>query len=94
MDDFLTTLWGIANADYANCDKAGRDTIGDYTIDTCETPDFGWETALWKGSGDIVIVARYTNKEEAIRGHQDWMNVCNLKPTKVWSVQLDEYVTL
>lgn len=72
----------------------GKDKVGDYTVSTVDTPDAGWETAIWKEGGEIVVVARYATKEEALEGHQDWVEGCKLNPTVAWSVQLGEYITL
>lgn len=94
MDDFFSILFGLICADYDKAEKVGRTRVGEYTIDTCDTVDQGWETAVWKGSGTIVIVQRYNSKEEAKEGHEAWCTACTLNPTKVWSVQLDEYIKL
>ena len=91
MDDIFSTLFGILNANYDLADKVGRDQVGDYTIDTCDTVDQGWETAVWKGDGDMIIVARYESKEEAEQGHEDWVTICRTNPISAWSVQLDSY---
>ena len=92
MDDIFSTFFGILNGNYDTAEKIGRDTVGDYTIDTCDTIDQGWETAVWKGDGDIIIVARYDTKEEAQQGHEDWIDVCKTNPSAAWSVQMDAYV--
>ena len=42
----------------------------------------------------MVIVERYTDKEEAIRGHEKWCDFCKLEPKTVWSVQLDREISL
>lgn len=96
MDDFEMIVLSVL-ANLQGCNKkeiGGRDEIGDYTVSTVNTIDAGWETAIWKGHGTIVVVARYATKEEALQGHQDWIKVCELCPTTAWSVQKDEYVTL
>jgi hypothetical protein len=92
MDSIESLIKGILNANPATCDKVGRDRVGAYTIDTCHTCDQGWETAVWKDEGEIIIVARYETKEEAQIGHEDWISVCKLNPTSAWSVQCDEYI--
>ena len=56
MDSLFDLMFGIMNNDYSKDDKVGHDVIGDYTIDTCDTVDQGYETAMWKGDGDIIIV--------------------------------------
>ena len=91
MDSIYSTIFGAFFADYEHCDKAGRDTVGDYTIDTCLTIDQGWETAVWRGNGPIIIVGRYPSKESAIKGHEDWVEACRLSPMLAWSVQTDCY---
>ena len=89
MDSIESLIEGILNANYATCEKIGRDYVGAYTIDTCYTFDQGWETAIWKDGGEIIIVARYESKEEAQIGHEDWVSVCRLYPVSAWSVQYD-----
>ena len=91
MDNIYSTLFGALFGNYATAEKVGRDTVGEYTIDTCYTLDQGWETAVWKGSNDMIIVARYPDKESAQEGHEDWVAACALNPTGAGSVQCDEY---
>lgn len=92
MDSLFDLLFGIMNNDYSKADKAGHDVIGDYTIDTCDTADQGYETAMWKDNGDIIIVERYPNKMRAEIGHSKWCEFAKTNPKFVYSVQLDEYV--
>lgn len=93
MDNIYSTLFGALFGNYAAAEKVGRNTVGEYTIDTCYTIDQGWETAVWKNNGDIIIVARYASKESALEGHNDWVAACALNPTEVWSVQTEQYET-
>ena len=92
MDSLLDLMFGIMNNDYSKADKVGHDVIGDYTIDTCDTIDQGYETAMWKDDGDIIIVERYPNKMRAEIGHSKWCEFAKTNPKFVYSVQLDEYV--
>ena len=92
MDSLFDLLFGIMNNDYSKADKVGNDIIGDYTIDTCDTVDQGYETAMWKDDGDIIIVERYPNKMRAEIGHSTWCEFAKTNPKFVYSVQLDEYV--
>ena len=46
MDRFEDLLFGILNNNRELSDLVGRDTVGDYTIDTCYTIDQGYETAV------------------------------------------------
>lgn len=92
MDSLFELMFGIMNNDYSKADKAGHDVIGDYTIDTCDTVDQGYETAMWKGDGDIIIVERYPNKERAEAGHTKWCEFAKTNPDHVYSVQVDEHV--
>ena len=92
MDSFFDLMFGIMNNDYSKADKVGNDIIGDYTIDTCDTIDQGYETAMWKGDGDIIIVERYPNKMRAEVGHSKWCEFAKTNPKFVYSVQLDEFV--
>lgn len=91
MDNFWDLMFGIMNNNYEIAEKVGRDTVGPFTIDTCYTADQGWETAVWKDSNDMIIVARYPTKEEAVEGHEDWKRACLLNPTSAWSVQTESY---
>ena len=92
MDSFFDLMFGIMNNDYSKADKVGNDVIGDYTIDTCDTVDQGYETAMWKDDGDIIIVERYPNKMRAEVGHSKWCEFAKTNPKFVYSVQLDEFV--
>ena len=92
MDSLFDLMFGIMNNDYSKADKAGSDIIGDYTIDTCDTMDQGYETAMWKDDGDIIIVERYPNKMRAEVGHSKWCEFAKTNPKFVYSVQLDEFV--
>ena len=92
MDSLFDLMFGIMNNDYSKADKVGNDIIGDYTIDTCDTMDQGYETAMWKNDGDIIIVERYPNKMRAEIGHSKWCEFAKRNPKFVYSVQLDEYV--
>ena len=92
MDSVFDLMFGIMNNDYSKADKVGHDVIGDYTIDTCDTVDQGYETAMWKGDGDIIIVERYPNKMRAEIGHSKWCEFAKTNPKFVYSVQLDEFV--
>lgn len=92
MDSLFDLMFGIMNNDYSKADKVGNDIIGDYTIDTCDTVDQGYETAMWKDDGDIIIVERYPNKMRAEVGHSKWCEFAKTNPKFVYSVQLDEFV--
>lgn len=92
MDSLFDLMFGIMNNDYSKADKVGNDIIGDYTIDTCDTIDQGYETAMWKDDGDIIIVERYPNKMRAEIGHSKWCEFAKTNPKFVYSVQLDEFV--
>ena len=92
MDSLFDLMFGIMNNDYPKADKVGNDVIGDYTIDTCDTVDQGYETAMWKDDGDIIIVERYPNKMRAEVGHSKWCEFAKTNPKFVYSVQLDEFV--
>lgn len=71
-------------------DEAGRDEVGDYTVDTCDTMDCGFETAIMKNDGAWVVVEYYANMEEAKIGHKKWCEFCKGNPTEVYSVQMEE----
>lgn len=92
MDSLFDLMFGIMNNDYSKADKVGHDVIGDYTIDTCDTMDQGYETAMWKDDVDIIIVERYPNKERAEAGHTKWCEFAKTNPEHVYSVQVDEHV--
>ena len=92
MDSLFDLLFGIMNNDYSKADKVGRDVIGEQTIDTSDTVDQGYETAIWKDNGDIIIVERYPNKMRAEIGHSKWCEFAKTNPKFVYSVQLDEFV--
>lgn len=70
MDDLMNLLFGIAYNNH-DADLIGRDQVDNYTIDTCLTADAGYETAVWMDDHDMIIVARYDNREEAVLGHYE-----------------------
>lgn len=74
--------------------NAYNNMVDNYTIDTCYTFDCGWETAIWKDDGEVIIVAYYENEEKAKIGHTLWCAICQSKPSKVWSVQTQHYEVL
>jgi hypothetical protein len=89
MDSIYSTLFGIMMGASNRGEEVGRDTVGEYTIDTCYTIDQGWETAVWKNDHPMIIVGRYASKEDAQQGHKDWCEVCKLEPNSAWSVQTE-----
>lgn len=92
LNEFLNEFINFFGDLLKPTEKIGQTKIFDYTISTLFTIDCGWETAIWKGDfGNIIVVARYATKEEAIQGHEDWCYACALKPTKAWSVQTQNY---
>lgn len=94
MDNIFSSMFGIFANLFNKPDRIARDTVGEYTISTMFTIDQGYETAIWKGNGEIVIVARYETKEEAETGHAVWQSVCELNPKRLWSVQFEEFINL
>lgn len=73
-----------------NTKKIIRDEVGDYTIDTCDTIDAGYETAIWKDNNPMIIVERYDTWENSKKGHKKWCKFCKNNPTSAYSVQTDE----
>lgn len=43
------------------------------TIDTCDTADNGWETAIGDGHSNWKIVESYPNMRAAEEGHAKWV---------------------
>lgn len=90
MDSIYSLLFGALMGENNRSEVVGRDTVDEYTIDTCYTIDQGWETAVWKGSNPMIIVGRWASKEAAQEGHNDWCEVCKLEPNSAWSVQTEQ----
>ena len=67
-----------------------RNNINDFTIDSCYTFDEGYETAIWKDLNNMIIVERYSTKEEMKEGHKKWCEFCKTNPIEAYSVQFDE----
>ena len=88
MDNLMSLLFGIACNNH-DADLVGRGQVADYTIDTCLTADQGYETAVWLADHDMVIVARYATREEAVLGHCKWVNRCKSHPSSAYSVQFE-----
>ena len=91
MDSIYSIMFGAMLGKNNRGEVVSRDTINDYTIDTCYTIDQGWETAVWKGSNPMIIVDRYASKEDAQKGHENWCEACKLNPSSAWSVQMECY---
>lgn len=90
MDSLEDILFGIMNNNYEAAEKVGRDEVNGYTIDTCDTIDQGWETAVWYEDYPMIIVARYPDKESAMQGHKVWVETCTTnRPTHAFSVQTE-----
>lgn len=89
MYEFLEALLSIDEFDLG--DPVGSDRVGEYTIDTCDTIDQGYETAIQKNEGNWIIVQRYDNREKAETGHKVWCAMCTTNPVKVFSVQTRKY---
>ena len=68
-------------------DIIGTDKVGDYIIDTCNTIDVGYETAVWKGNNRMIIVERYRNHIDAVLGHEKWCLFCKMEPKEAYSIQ-------
>jgi hypothetical protein len=88
MKNLMADLWNIMRDENLFRLNAKNDRIGAYTIDTCNTPDCGWETGILKDDGNWVIVEYYENEEAAAVGHSKWIQFCATEPTEVWSVQM------
>ena len=50
MYEFLEAL--LSMDEFELGDPVGSDRVGEYTIDTCDTIDQGYETAIQKNEGD------------------------------------------
>ncbi len=88
MDNLMDLIFGIIYNDH-DSDLIGRDQVDDYTIDTCLTADQDYETAVWVADHNMVIVARYATREEAVLGHREWVNRCKSHPSSAYSVQFE-----
>jgi len=56
------------------------DKVGNITIDTVNTLDHGWETAIDKGDGNWILVQRYVDAGAAKLGHLTWIDVIAENP--------------
>ena len=81
LKDPMGTLFGAlqafkasATGEIANVRASAITTkVGDFTIDTCNTVDAGWETGIKPKDVLWVIVQRYPNEKSAIKGHEKWI---------------------
>ena len=95
--DFLTNPLGMMG-NYEER-KTGRDEIDGFIISTCWTTDEGFETAIID-KNKVHVVERYSNENEAGKGHEKWIRFIREGNRKVktlgWSdtPELDEEVTL
>lgn len=75
--------------------RALNDKIGEYTIDTVDTPDMGYETGICKNEdagGNWIIVEYYENEESARIGHAKWCEFAKDSPASAYSAQLEREV--
>ena len=91
MDDLMKFFEALASGQPFRSDPVGNDVINDYTIDTCKTLDYGYETGICKGTGDWIIVQRYPDRVSAEKGHKIWQAICAANPTGAMSVQTGQY---
>lgn len=74
---------GEAKDIYEASDKCGAyiDEQRDFIIDTVDSIDAGWETAISTAIHRCwVIVERYETKEQAIAGNQKWIDSMTANP--------------
>ena len=81
--DFLTE--DLENLKDIEIEQVGHHIIGDYTVDTIKTYK-GWETAIWKHFGNIVVVQRYPDKKSAKIGHKVWREICAASPYAAYNL--------
>ena len=91
MDNFADMLKDIL---FGKRGETIRDEVEGYIIDTVELSTVGYETAICKDDGDWVVVARYKDRERAVKGHKIWMIACAAKPNQVFSIQTGNYEIL
>lgn len=92
-DLFLSLMAIMQDANTYEQRLVKNSKVNDYTVDTCYTSDYGYETAIKKFDRDWVVVERYANKEESKEGHERWCNWCfdNPDAKSVYSVQFDDF---
>jgi hypothetical protein len=88
--DFLQMLYGLSLGESNRGEIVGRTVVGEYTVDTCDTIDAGYETGVWRNSGDVIVVEYYTDENEASVGHEKWCDFVKNNPLEVYSVQTEE----
>lgn len=77
MDEFMENGIGDIRGEVIGRDYVILETQK-AIIDTCYLNDFDYyETAVCQDNGDIVIVERYDTREEAINGHDSWVEIAN-----------------
>jgi hypothetical protein len=70
--------------------------INGWTVDTCIGYDTGeWETGIKPKNGNWIIVQQYNSKEEAIKGHKEYINKIkkgetNFKDIDIWGLNEEE----
>jgi len=76
MDDFLKLFGAVMNPQKGleSYEKRciGRDPVDGVIVSTVFTEDCGYETAVLMRT-KVRIVERYASKEEAVKGHAEWM---------------------
>ena len=76
MDDIFGLFMSIDDMarDRSFRNTAITDEIGEIIVDTCNTPDKGWETGIGKDN-HFKIAESYSNEEEAKEGHAKWVEI-------------------
>ena len=97
MDEIFNFLEALASGELLRKDTVDTTYLTNgntlWLIDTCETADCGWETAIqieYKGSSilDWVVVERYPDKSAAEMGHRIWCDdIEKNQTTYFYSVQ-------
>lgn len=81
MDDILRLMRALMQGPG---DSVGLDNVEGVIVSTVVTSDYGPETAIMTADDHTAPVERYSNREEALEGHQAWVKrIRDERPTQV-----------
>lgn len=78
--------------------QIARTDIGTHMISTIKVNGY-YETAIWilpeHAEGNIVVVAQYDNKKDALEGHKEQVENCErMRPKMLWDINEKKNIEL
>ena len=86
MKNILELFSAIKEAELTGEPSWRKDVLNDkfdgVIVDTCCSPDCGWETGIANKTSDghFIIAEEYPNREKAVEGHKKWTKIMKKNP--------------